>query len=100
MRIKMKFKVECKSCNTEFESADVSHVYKDFVCNQADGCASDVRFNINEIHCDYGSRYDTNVYEFINGEVPDWIENGVICDACVTQLICAGLIRLKRVKYI
>lgn len=89
-------KVKCNSCNTEFDS--LFQGQQDCVCNQANDCASDVRFDVNEIHCDYGSQYDFNIYEFINGEVPDWIETGVICDACVKKLIDAEQIRLKRVK--
>lgn len=93
--IKIK-KVKCNSCNTEFDSIFQEHL--DYTYNQANNCASDVRFDKNEIHCYYGSMYDFNVYEFINGEVPDWIETGVICDVCVKTLIDAGQVRLKRVK--
>lgn len=94
----MENKVKCNSCNTEFDS--MYQVQQNYVCMQANDCASDIRFDINEIHCDYGSRYDCNVYEFIKGEVPDWIEKGVICDICIEKLIDAGQIRLKKVKYI
>jgi hypothetical protein len=55
-----------------------------------------VQFNLNEIRCDYGSEYDRNIYEFVNGEVPDYIESGIICDECIKQLIGTGLIQLKR----
>ena len=94
----MKKKIKCNSCDTEFETFDMSELYKDFICIQADNCASYVYFDINEIRASCGSRYDTGVYEFINGEVPDWIEHKIICDVCIKKLIDAGQIRLKRIN--
>lgn len=96
----MKKKIKCNSCNAEFDSLFDDEKYKDFICTQADNCAGEVQFNLNEIGCDYGSRYDFNVYEFVKGEVPDWIEKGVICDVCIKKLINDGQIRLKRIKHI
>ena len=90
----MKKKIKCNSCNTEYET-----IFEDTIqvrCTQANDCAGEVQFHLNEIRCYYGSGYDLNVYEFINGEIPDWIETGIICDECIKQLIGAGLIRLKR----
>lgn len=74
----------------------MSKQYEDFICTQADDCAGQVQFELNEIRCDYGSRYDLNVYEFINGEIPDYVESGIICDECIKKLVDSGLIRLKR----
>jgi len=87
----MKNKVQCKSCLTEYNSAD-EHMAE---CNQADTCAAEVHFKDNEIVCYYGSGYDTDVYEFTEHGVPDWIESGAICDECIEKLIKGKSIRYK-----
>ena len=73
--------VKCKSCKIHYTTIEC------FATNQADDCASEVYFETNKIVCSYGSRFDTNVYEFVNGVVPDWVNASVICDNCIKKLL-------------
>ena len=88
----MNEKIKCNSCGEEHLL-----IFKDNDnFTQADDCASDVYFDRNEIICYYGSFFDFNVYEFVDGEVPDWVESGLICDKCIEKLLYTGEIELKR----
>lgn len=83
-------KVKCNSCNQLYDA-----IFKD--TNQGINCASEVNFDKNEITCHYGSgEFDTDVYEFTLGEVPDWVEAGTICDSCIAELILNTNIMIKR----
>ena len=82
-------KIKCNSCGKEYEAIFAE-------TNQGNLCDSDVIFELNEIRCSYGSDNDTDVYGFVNGEIPDWVEAGSICDECIHKLGIAGQINLVR----
>lgn len=82
------YKVECKSCGRIFQSP-----YE----HQAHGCAADVDFEHNKIICGYGSKHDLTTF-IIAENIPDWLEQGYICDGCIDVLlenkhICLGIDR-------
>jgi len=82
-------KVKCNSCGTEYKAIF-------FETNQGENCSSEVYFETNNIHSSYGSKHDFCLFEFVNGEVPDWVESGLICDECVDKLIDAEQVKITR----
>ena len=79
-------KVKCNSCGKEYDAIIVE-------TNQGVLCDASVIFKTNEIKCSYGSKHDTDVFGFVNGEIPDWVEDGSICDECIDKLGTAGQIK-------
>ena len=84
----MKSKVMCNSCRKKYDAIFVESY-------QANGCAATVHFSENVIQGYYGSnRYDMKRYVF--GEnIPDWVNEGVICDDCITKLLKEGHIKFS-----
>lgn len=84
----MTLKVKCNTCGNEFLPLFGN------ISNQGIGCDCDVDFLINRIKCHFGSKYDGHIYEFIDGNIPDFVESGLICDACMLGLIDEQYIKL------
>ena len=82
-------KVKCNSCGNEYDPIYIE-------TNQASECSSEVDFELNEIVSCYGSKHDFHSFEFINGEIPDWVESGTICDLCIDSLLDEQYIKIKR----
>ena len=72
----------CASCATRHTTGVITD-------RAADGCAGEA--TAEGVVCTYPSAYEDRRFAWTDR--PDWVQDGVICDACVTKLIDAGALR-------